>query len=86
MRLLVMVSNKKDIIPLLSNKLNTLGSGEGYEDQGNCGIKAHTMMLYTGNEPFLCSTYAENIDLLSTCNGNTVRCRHFVHHNGGGGE
>ena len=59
MRLQVMVLNKKDIIPLLSNKLNTLGSGEGYEDQGNCGVKAHTtMMLYTGNEPFLCSTYS----------------------------
>ena len=46
MRLQVMVLNK-DIIPLLSNKLNTLGSGEGYEDQGNCGVKARaTMMFY----------------------------------------
>ena len=45
MRLQVMVSNKKDIIPLLSNKLNTLSSGEGYEDQGNCGVKARTTTM-----------------------------------------
>ena len=57
MRLQVMVLKKKDIIPVLlfsSNKLNILGSGEGYEDQGSCGVKTHsTAMLYTKNEPFL---------------------------------
>ena len=40
MRLQVMVLNKKDIIPLLSSKLNTLSSEEGYADQENCAVKA----------------------------------------------